>query len=69
MLPDKVRHAEGCWVRHAKLAFEFLGRDTVPGSCEQVDRVKPLDQLDMALLKDGSDHWMNVVAAVTGERR
>jgi len=60
---DQVRHAEGGRIGHAQLALQFLGRNAVARSGEQVHRIEPLLQRNAGPLEHRSDHRMNVVAA------
>lgn len=61
VLADLMAHAPSRLVRHAKLALEFLGRDAMPRSCEEVHGVKPLLERRMGRLKGRSDHRMNMM--------
>jgi hypothetical protein len=51
---DKASHAPRCLVGHAKLPFQFLGRNAVAGRCEQIDGIKPKLKRRAAVLKRGA---------------
>jgi hypothetical protein len=54
VFPDKASHAPRGLVGHAKLPFQFFGRDAMPGRCEQVNGVKPKLKRRAAVLKRGA---------------
>lgn len=66
VLAKFMRHAPRCFIVHAKLAFEFLCRDTVARRSEEIHRVKPLLQRHASAAERRAYHRVNVVPTITG---
>ena len=63
VLADFVAHAKRSRIRDPELALQFLGRDAMPGSREEVHGIEPLLQRRMRAMKDGPDHGENLKPA------
>lgn len=63
VFPDLVRHAKCGWVGHAQLPLQFLGRNAMPGSGEQIHRIEPFLKGCMRTVKHGPDHRVNLISA------
>src|SRR5205807_10379355 len=63
---DFLAHAPRRLIVHTKLPLQFLRRNTVPRSREQIHRIEPLLQWRMRIIERRSNHRMNVVAALAG---
>jgi hypothetical protein len=66
VLAQFMRHAPCRLVMHAKLAFEFLRRNSMARCSEQIHRVKPLLQWHASPAERRPYHRMNVVSAIAG---
>ncbi len=63
VISDLMAHAPRCLIGHAKLPFQFLCRNAMPGSGEQINREEPRLQGSAAILKQCSDSRVKVMAA------
>ena len=63
VLPDQIGHAPSGLVGHAKLPLQLLSGNTVAGSGEKVDGVKPQLQRRAAILEWRACRWVKVMAA------
>ena len=59
-----MAHAPRGFVRHAQLAFDFLGCHAVPRSAEQEHDMEPVAQRSAGALERSVGHRRNLVAAV-----
>ena len=64
IFPDLMAHAPSRFVGHAKLAFDFLGSDTVSRSAEQEHNKEPIAQRSAGAIKRGASGRVNLMAAV-----
>jgi hypothetical protein len=63
VLANQMSHAPRRFICYAKLPFQFLGRNAVTGSGEQVNGIKPQLQRSAAILERSAHSGMQVMAA------
>lgn len=63
VLTNLMAHAPRTLVRHAKLAFQFLGRNAMAGSSEKIDGIEPKLQGGAAILKGSANRGVKMMSA------